>query len=202
MFSDFSLSDLSYQRVFQWKKRWYPVLPLASMSIVFAGCTTKNVELIDVNLASSSSSSAAIDESSLSSSISSVSDIVPPTSSTSSVSPDATSSIAPTPVAPPTSATMYRNGEYSAKGEYASPAGAESIVVSLTLQDDLIAAVTVKGNAEMGKSQRFQQAFIDGVQTAVVGKSIDGLSLGVINGSSLTPKGFNDALAKIVNEAR
>ncbi|KXK09170.1 MAG: hypothetical protein UZ21_OP11001000228 [Microgenomates bacterium OLB22] len=46
-----------------------------------------------------------------------------------------------------------------------------------------------------------QGLFAEGYKTQVVGKSIDELKLDVVNGSSLTPKGFEDALQKIKTEA-
>lgn len=96
----------------------------------------------------------------------------------------------------------YKDGTYAATGEYRSPGGNDEIKISLTLKDGIITAATYEGMAKMGKSKDFQAKFGAGYETAVVGKSIDSLSLGVINGSSLTPKGFMDAVAKIKAEAK
>ncbi len=95
----------------------------------------------------------------------------------------------------------YKDGTYSATGEYRSPAGNDEIEVSLTIKDGVITDATYEGLAKMGKSKDFQAKFGEGYKAAVVGKSIDSLSLGVTNGSSLTPKGFMDAVAKIKAEA-
>jgi hypothetical protein len=46
-------------------------------------------------------------------------------------------------------------------------------------------------------SQRLQGMFAEGYQAEVVGKSLDEIDLDVVNGSSLTPKGFMDALDDI-----
>lgn len=97
--------------------------------------------------------------------------------------------------------SAYQDGTYSADGVYRSPAGAEEIHVTLTLNDDVVTAAQVEGSATNPKSKAMQAAFISGFGTQVVGKSIDDLSLGVVNGSSLTPKGFMDAVAKIKVEA-
>jgi|GEM_PF-1355778 len=97
--------------------------------------------------------------------------------------------------------SAYEDGTYSADGIYRSPAGTEDIKVTLTLTDDIVTSAQVVGTATNPKSKMMQQAFIDGYSTLVVGKSIDALSLGVINGSSLTPKGFMDAVVKIKAEA-
>lgn len=96
----------------------------------------------------------------------------------------------------------YKDGTYSATGEYRSPAGNDEIEVSLTLKGGVITDATYVGMAKMGKSKDFQAKFGEAYKTAVVGKSIDSLSLGVTNGSSLTPKGFMDAVAKIKAEAK
>lgn len=95
----------------------------------------------------------------------------------------------------------YADGTYSATGEYRSPAGEESVDVSLTIADGVVTAATFKGNATRPKSVEMQGNFSQGFEALVVGKSIDEVSLGVVNGSSLTPKGFMDAVEKIKAEA-
>ncbi len=97
---------------------------------------------------------------------------------------------------------IYTDGTFSATGGYRSPAGPETIEVSLTLKDDVITDATVIGDATHTKSMMMQGKFIAGFKQEVVGKSIDSLSLGVVNGSSLTPLGFMDAVAKIKVEAK
>lgn len=111
---------------------------------------------------------------------------------------------APTAMSSSSAAAMaeYKDGTYTATGEYRSPAGNDEIEVSLTLKDGVITAATYEGMAKMGKSKDFQAKFGAGYEAAVIGKSIDSLSLGVTNGSSLTPKGFMDAVAKIKAEAQ
>ncbi len=95
----------------------------------------------------------------------------------------------------------YNDGTYAATGVYRSPAGGESVEVSLTLADGVITDATFKGDATFPKSQMMQGQFAAGYKEQVVGKSIDELALGVVNGSSLTPKGFMDAVTKIKTEA-
>ncbi|MGB2791593.1 MAG: hypothetical protein WBC29_03510 [Candidatus Moraniibacteriota bacterium] len=96
----------------------------------------------------------------------------------------------------------YTDGTYTALGEYTSPAGPEHITVTLTLKDGVITEVASTEESENPKSQYMQKQFSEGVSTAVTGKSIDSLDLAVVNGSSLTPKGFMDALEKIKAEAK
>lgn len=98
--------------------------------------------------------------------------------------------------------TRYKDGTYTKKGFYTSPAGSEEVTISLTLKDDVIVAATFKGEATNPASINNQRKFASGFEAAVVGKSVDGVVVTVVNGASLTGKGFMDALAKIKSEAR
>lgn len=95
----------------------------------------------------------------------------------------------------------YADGTFAAAGTYRSPAGSEEVHISLTLKHGIVAVATYQGTATNPKSVKFQEMFGQGFQEAVVGKSIDSLNLTVVNGSSLTPMGFMDALSKIKAEA-
>ena len=106
---------------------------------------------------------------------------------------------------PLTEATVkndYKDGTYTATGTYTSPAGAETVSVSLTIINDTVTSSTFKGNAEHPASKKWQGEFSKGFTTVVNGKDIDTLSLTIVNGSSLTPKGFMNALAVIKTEAK
>ena len=110
----------------------------------------------------------------------------------------------PTPVPTPTPVTptsRYKDGTYSAVGEYISPGGEESINLTLTLKNDVIVDAQVVSNAIRPNSVIYQGKFISGYKTLVVGKNIDNVALTKVSGSSLTPKGFADALAKIKVQA-
>lgn len=95
----------------------------------------------------------------------------------------------------------YADGSYSATGSYLSPAGQEEIYVTLILDNGLISDADVEVRASNPTSKMMQTAFTQGFSGQVVGKNIDEVSLTVVNGSSLTPKGFMDALSKIKAEA-
>ncbi len=97
--------------------------------------------------------------------------------------------------------SAYKDGTYSATGNYTSPAGAEHVPVTLTLTKDVVTDVSVSVTATNPKSKYMQQVFVDNYKTQVVGKNIASLSLGKISGSSLTPQGFNDAVTKIKAQA-
>jgi uncharacterized protein with FMN-binding domain len=119
------------------------------------------------------------------------------TSEAASSAPKATQSEAAT-----VPSRKYKNGTFSGVGHYISPAGPEEIHISLTLKDDVIADATFIAESKNPKSQNYQKLFSEGFKVQVVGKSIDSLSLTVVNGSSLTPKGFMDAVEAIQVEAK
>lgn len=99
-------------------------------------------------------------------------------------------------------AADYKDGTYSAVGVYRSPAGGEQVDVTLTLKDGVVTDATFQGEATNPKSVMLQGKFGEGFKEEVVGKNIDELSLSVVNGSSLTPLGFMDAVEKIKAEAK
>lgn len=99
------------------------------------------------------------------------------------------------------SAPTEKDGVYSTTGNYVSPAGPETIDVTLTVKDGLIADASVKANATNPISLKLQGMFIDGYKEFVIGKKLSDLSLSKVSGSSLTPKGFNEALAEIRTQA-
>lgn len=103
----------------------------------------------------------------------------------------------------PTKATLaYKNGTYTVTGDYTSPGGPEEIEVTLTLKGDVITSAEVVSKAEHPISKEKQADFISGYKPLVVGKSVDEVKLDKVSGSSLTTKGFNDALEKIKSEAK
>ena len=98
--------------------------------------------------------------------------------------------------------SVYRNGTYTATGSYMSPGGEDQLGVTLTLKDDVITDVSVTLGANDHRSLSFQNIFAENYKQYVVGKNITGLYLNAVSGSSLTPRGFNDALEKIKAQAR
>ncbi len=96
----------------------------------------------------------------------------------------------------------YQDGVYDVIGEYMSPGGAEQIAVKVALQDGVITEASVETQAVRPNSVKFQNIFAENYQEQVIGKSIDQLKLDKVAGSSLTPKGFNDALEKIKAQAQ
>ena len=106
------------------------------------------------------------------------------------------------PVATPVEKKKYKDGTYSATGSYVSPAGPEQVELSLVIKDDKVVSANFVGKGTNPTTMKLQGLFKAGFSTYVVGRNIDEISLTVVNGSSLTPKGFTDALLKIKNEAK
>lgn len=95
--------------------------------------------------------------------------------------------------------TQYANGEYDVVGLYSG--GNKSIGVKLQLTGDTIAQVEVTPMATNKTSLRLQERFAEAIAETVFGRPIDEVHLDKLAGSSLTTKGFNDALEKIKTEA-
>lgn len=164
-------------------KVFSPVLTATAFGVLLAGCGQTTVQTTDeAPVVPSSSSEAMMQQSS---------------SADMMMSSSAMSDAAGVPVS-----TMYKDGTYSADGVYQSPAGGELVHVSVTIKGDMITDATYKGDATNGKSIKFQEAFGLGFKEQVVGKSVDAVSLTVVNGSSLTGKGFMEALSKIKASAK
>ncbi len=95
----------------------------------------------------------------------------------------------------------YRDGMYDAIGNYVSPGGDESIKVVITIKDNIISEAEVTPEATRPMSVKFQGKFVEGYKKKVVGKNINKIKLNKVSGSSLTPKGFNDAIQKIKKDS-
>jgi len=99
--------------------------------------------------------------------------------------------------------STYKDGTYSADGNYFSPGGSEQIALRLNIKDDIIADAVTEANSPSGPTAiRYQAIFVANFKQYVVGKKIDEVKLDKVSGSSLTPKGFNDALNKIKAQAK
>lgn len=107
-----------------------------------------------------------------------------------------------TPVASVITESSYKDGTYSVTGNYVSPGGPRELNVTLTLADGVITNAETVGTATDATSKRFQGEFVNNFKPLVVGKNIDEVLLEKVAGSSLSPKGFNDAVEKIKTEAQ
>jgi uncharacterized protein with FMN-binding domain len=126
-----------------------------------------------------------------------------PMASTATSSPE-TSAATPSGTASSlaSSGSVYKDGTYSADGTYVSPNGTETVGVELTLASGTVTAVEITEHPSNPNTRKFQGEFSGGIAAQVVGKSIDGLNVSKVAGSSLTSGGFNQAVEKIKLEAR
>jgi uncharacterized protein with FMN-binding domain len=93
----------------------------------------------------------------------------------------------------------YTDGQYSVTGDYA--AGKKNIIVKVSLESDKITAVEVTPTATIRISLGLQKKFALAIAAEVVGKSLDDVVLDKLAGSSLTTKGWNDAIDKVKQRA-
>lgn len=96
----------------------------------------------------------------------------------------------------------YKDGTYSADGQYEVHKGSEHIKITVTLKDNVITDSQFEATPAFPMSQRFMDMFSSNYKAAVIGKNINEVHLGKISGSSLTPNGFNNALEKIKAQAK
>lgn len=108
-----------------------------------------------------------------------------------------------TPAAPSAAAGSagYKDGSYSADGNYVSPNGTETVGVTLTLAGGTVSDVQITQHPSNPNTRKFQGEFAGGIQSQVVGKSLEEIKVSKVAGSSLTSGGFNQAVEKIKVDA-
>ncbi len=121
-----------------------------------------------------------------------------PTSTATDTAP--TNSNTTPPVAAPV--TAYKDGTYSVVGAYVSPGGNQKLNVTLVIKNDVVVDATVTDGSVDPASKQYQAIFISGYKVQVIGKKLSEINVTKVSGSSLTPLGFMDAVAKIKVEAK
>lgn len=76
----------------------------------------------------------------------------------------------------------------------------EAVTVELTLDGDTIVDYKIDYVANHAKTKNFQKAFAEKIGEKIVGKSVKGLKVWVVNGASLTSKAFEDSLVNIESQ--
>ncbi|WP_028270108.1 MULTISPECIES: FMN-binding protein [Arthrobacter] len=99
-------------------------------------------------------------------------------------------------------ASGYKDGTYSADGNYVSPNGTETVGVELTLSGGTVSGVNITQHPSNPNTRKFQGEFAGGIAAQIVGKNLDELNVSKVAGSSLTSGGFNQAVEKIKSEAQ
>lgn len=97
--------------------------------------------------------------------------------------------------------STFKDGTYEAQGNYISPAGPETVGVTVTLKDGIIVDSEFEVQSKHPTSMKMQEIFKDAYKEQVLGKNIADIDLDVVGTSSLTPNGFEDALKKIMEQA-
>jgi uncharacterized protein with FMN-binding domain len=122
---------------------------------------------------------------------------------------DSTPGTAGTPAAPASGSSAlagsggsYKDGTYSADGNYVSPNGTETVGVQLKLAAGKVTDVQITQHPSNPNTRKFQGQFAGGIAAQVVGRNIDELNVSKVAGSSLTSRGFNQAVDKIKAEAQ
>ena len=101
-----------------------------------------------------------------------------------------------------TASSGYKDGTYSATTQYRVPRGSNNIDVSVTVKDGIVTAVKASHDYNDRESGMYIDSFESTLQSAVAGKSLDGLQLNRIGGATLTTVAFDDAIASIQNDAK
>lgn len=108
----------------------------------------------------------------------------------------------PTTTTGSTTAKTIADGTYSKTGNYRSPAQSEDVTFAFTVKAGVVQGVELKNRSTNPTSQKFQGLFAEGIKELVIGKKVSELgTFDRVNGSSLTPKGFNQAVTELKAEA-
>lgn len=98
--------------------------------------------------------------------------------------------------------SSYKDGNYNVVTDYMSPGGPDQLGIDLTLKGNVITSVKVTNMAGDSTSKMYQNKFISGINSAVVGKNISDLKIGVVSGASLASNAFNKALVEVRTKAQ
>lgn len=101
------------------------------------------------------------------------------------------------------SSTSYKNGTYTATGQFYTPEGIEQIGVTVDLTGDKITRVSIDSSSIQSRtSYEYTALFAENIASIVVGKNINDANVSYVSGASLTPLGFDNALQTIENNAK
>ena len=97
--------------------------------------------------------------------------------------------------------TAAKTGEFTASVDYRVPAPElNKMSVTLTLENDVVKAVTVNNVANSPASKQYESHFLPAYQAEVIGKKLSDVSLSRVGGASLTSSAFNAAVKAIVEQ--
>ena len=101
------------------------------------------------------------------------------------------------------SSSSYKDGSYNSNGTFYTPDGIESIGVNLTLSGNKVTSLSIDDSGVYSRtSVEYTRRFIGGINSIVVGRSLDSINVYRVSGASLTTMGFNKAIEIIKNDAK
>lgn len=101
-----------------------------------------------------------------------------------------------------TKTSVYKDGTYTANATYNSPGGSGKISITIALTNGVITSSSFSGTPSNPVSEKLQSGFNSAYKQQVIGKSIEGLNLSVVNGASLTTRSFTEALESVRSQAK
>jgi len=101
-----------------------------------------------------------------------------------------------------TNTSGFKDGTYTATGNYSTPEDTESITVKVTLKDGNITDTSATASMKTEEAKEYAGQFIANYKPLVVGKNISSIKLSRVSGSSLTSQGFNRAIDEIETQAK
>ncbi|MHA7222779.1 FMN-binding protein [Arthrobacter sp. RHLT1-20] len=108
----------------------------------------------------------------------------------------------PAPSSAGAGTASYKDGIYTADGNYVSPNGTETVGVKLTLASGAVSDVQITPHPSNPNTKKFQGEFAGGIKAQIVGKKLDEIKVSKVAGSSLTSGGFTQAVEKIKADAK
>lgn len=101
-----------------------------------------------------------------------------------------------------TAPVVIADGTYTTKGSYRSPAQTEDVEFTFTIKSGAVEGVELSKGSSIPMSKKYQGLFVEGIKKEIIGKKLSEIgTFDRINGSSLTPKGFNQALTSLKQKA-
>lgn len=97
---------------------------------------------------------------------------------------------------------VLADGSYTTKGSYRSPAQTEDVEFTFTIKGGLVEDVVLVKESSIPMSEKYQDMFMEGIKKEIIGKKLSEIgTFDRVNGSSLTPKGFNQAMTELKQKA-
>lgn len=138
----------------------------------------------------------------------------PPAPPAATTTPPPVAAPTPAPQTPTTQATtettspeamspvMIADGTYTTKGTYRSPAQTEDVEFTFTVKSGSVEGVELSKGSTIPNSKKYQGLFMEGIKKEIIGKKLSEIgTFDRVNGSSLTPKGFNQAMTSLKQKA-